>query len=403
MVAHTRTPSAKRRRRAIVAVQVGVMLVVLIGMAALTIDVGQLYAARAELQRAADSAALAGASAYTTDLMMTVRQETGGSAALAEVKTLAISRVHEYSTLNMTLGSPTVVESADIQTGWMNLNSGSEAIHDNPAPKDYNAVYVMARRMGGEGQDSNGGVPLFFAPIFGQFMAESSASAVAAFDDRVSGFNTGAPNAANILPFTVHRDAFYQDVASGGDSYGYDEATSSVIAAGDGIREVRLYPFPLSGSGYTEGDGNFGILNIGTGNQGVEAERTQILEGASPSDFEAEVGTSDLTFYDDDGNPTTYDITGSPGLEATLQDTISGIIGEVIGFFLHTNVVMSGSNAIYTITELRFGRIMDIRLIGQPSLRGMYVQPVSFSGAGVKIDPDAPSTDGMVGLIVLVR
>ncbi len=267
MVAHTRTPSAKRRRRAVVAVQVGVTLLVLIGMAALTIDVGQLYAARAELQRAADSATLAGASSYTTDLMMTVRQETGGSGALAGVKDLAISRVHQYSNLNMTLGSPTIVESADIKTGWINLNSASEVIHDNPAPRDFNAVYVMARRMEGEGEDSNGAVPLFFAPIFGRFMAESSASAVAVFDDRVSGFNTAAPNAANVLPFTVHRDAFYQDVASGGDSYGYDDATGAVVAAGDGIREVRLFPYPLSGAGHTEGDGK-GACRDGTSPRG---------------------------------------------------------------------------------------------------------------------------------------
>lgn len=41
---------------------VAILLVVLLGCAAFAIDIGHLYVARAELQRAADSAALAGAS-----------------------------------------------------------------------------------------------------------------------------------------------------------------------------------------------------------------------------------------------------------------------------------------------------------------------------------------------------
>ena len=44
------------RRRGVVALQVGVMLTVLLGCAALTIDVGQLFSARTDLQKAADSA-----------------------------------------------------------------------------------------------------------------------------------------------------------------------------------------------------------------------------------------------------------------------------------------------------------------------------------------------------------
>ena len=78
-------------------------------------------------------------------------------------------------------------------------------------------------------------------------------------------------------------------------------------------------------------------------------------------------------------------------------------MGQVVGFFLHENVVLSGSNAIYTITEIRYGRVMDIRLTGNPNQRGLFIQPVSYTGADVRIDPDAPSTGGLVGRIVLTR
>src|SRR3989442_14432547 len=47
-----------------VIVMVAVTLVVLLGFLALGIDLGMLFAARTEAQRAADSAALAGASAF---------------------------------------------------------------------------------------------------------------------------------------------------------------------------------------------------------------------------------------------------------------------------------------------------------------------------------------------------
>jgi len=62
-------------------------------------------------------------------------------------------------------------------------------------------------------------------------------------------------------------------------------------------------------------------------------------------------------------------------------------VGQVIGFFLHTNVVLSGSNATYTITQIRYGRVMDIRLTGPPSQRGFFVQPVSYAGGEVRVDP----------------
>ena len=50
-------------RKGAVIVMVAVLMVVLLGCVALAVDIGYLYVARAELQRAADAAALAGAQA----------------------------------------------------------------------------------------------------------------------------------------------------------------------------------------------------------------------------------------------------------------------------------------------------------------------------------------------------
>ncbi len=402
MATYPRTRGGGHRRRAVVAVQVGVVLIVLLGFAALTVDVGTLYNTRGDLQRTADAAALAGASAYVTDEMMQVRLGTEDAGLLNHVTGLATTRVTNFASINPTLGqTSTHVDFSDIVTGWINVHSGTEPIHANPLAADYNAVYVLVRREAEGGEGANGPVPFFFAAIFGKLFGESSASAVAVFDDRVSGFTPGLPGDANLLPFTIREEAYYRERMEGGDSYSWNG--NSVDHSPDGTREVRLYPYPLSGSEYYEGDGNFGTLNIGTGNQGVTAEELQILNGVTQSDLEMEIGTPEATFYGDAGEPITYEITGSPGLEASLRFPITEIMGKVVGFFLHSDVVLSGSNAIYTITEIRFGRVMDIRLTGNPNQRGFFIQPVSYNGGGVQIDPDAPSTDGEVGRLVLAR
>lgn len=391
------------RRRAAIAIQVGVVLIVLLGFAALTVDVGTLYNTRNDLQRTADAAALAGASVYATDAMMRIRQGTGGSDTLASVVGQAVTRVHEYAGMNPTFGTSTAtqVASRDITAGWIDLHSATATVQTGSPLNSYNAVRVLVRRDGSE-DAGNGPVQFFFAPIFGHIVGQSSASAVAVFDDRVSGVSSTAPG-EGILPFTIHRDAFQQELDFGGDNYAWVEEASTVASGSDGIREVRIYPYPLSGSGYEEGDGNFGVLNIGTGNQGVDAERVQILNGVSSEDFEMEIDTSDLTFYDDAGAHITYDITGSPGLEVSLKDAVGQKIGDVVGFFLHESVVLSGSNAIYTITGIRYGRVMDVRLTGAPNQRGIFIQPVSYTGGEVYIDPEAPSTGGLLGRIVLAR
>ena len=52
------------------------MLPAIVGFAALTIDLGILYSTKADLQNAADAAALAGVSAYTTDAMWALRTQS---------------------------------------------------------------------------------------------------------------------------------------------------------------------------------------------------------------------------------------------------------------------------------------------------------------------------------------
>jgi len=388
------------RRRGVVAAQVAVCLVLLMAMAALTIDIGAMFNARADLQKAADATALAGASVYTTDDMMRIRQGSGDAFAVQDLVVMAKDRVDHVSPLNPSFGSSLMfVEPADMAAGWIDLSSGNSALQTGAPPNTFQALQVVTRRTT---EATNGPVQMMFSRVFGITTSDLTATAVGVFDDRFAGV-TVTELGVDLLPFTIHEDAFAQELAQGGDQYGYHEDSGAVDSAPDGIREVRLYPYPLSGSGYTEGDGNFGVLNIGTGNQGLDAEVIQIQNGISTEDMIMEIGTASPTFHDDDGSQVSYDMTGSPGLESSLRESITAKIGDVVGFFLHDHVILSGSNAIYRVTEIRYGRVMDIRLTGSPEQRGFFIQPVSYSGSEVRIDPEAPSTGGLVGRLVLAR
>ena len=385
----SRRDAGDDRQRGVTAVLVLVTIPVLIAMAALTIDVGAMYTTRAQLQNVADGAALAGASTYALDAMMEVRQGRAGS--LSEVKTICMRRARHTAALNRTLAAGrTKIEPDDVTMGWINLLSGTEPIQPGALPADFNAVQVTVRRTR---KASNGPLNLFFAPIFGQSTADITATAVAAYDNRAAGF-TPAPNGAAALPFTIHEDAFQAQLDGGGDIFGYDRDSESIYRGSDGITEVNLYP-------HDEAPGNYGLLNIGTDNQSTTALQGQIEYGVSPEDLEAEVGVPELTFYDDDGNPRTYDITGNPGLKASLEKTLSERVGTIIAFFVHDGVRDSGSGVVYRIKAIKYGRLMAARLQTSYRRRGMWIQPVFYTGPGVIIDPDAPPSSDSAQLMIV--
>ncbi len=383
------------KRRGVTIVLVAVSMFMLLGFAVLVIDVGAMFNVRGDLQRTADSAALAGVSAYISDEMNMVRF---GGGSIGPVITNGRSRVHEYAGMNATFGSSGIdINTSDIKMGQIDLLSATSPVDSDAMPNNFNAVSVLARR----DHLANGPLKLFFAPIFGKSSTNITASATAAFDDRFSGIDTEDENGAGILPFTIHKDAFQQELLNGGDQYGFSEP--NVYNGPDNIREIRLFPYPLSGDPLAYGDGNFGYLNIGNPSESAAIEAVQIEEGVSDDEFLAEIGTTDLKFKDDDGYPITYQIDGSPGLSATAESSIELRVGDIIAFFLHDNVVLSGAIAQYTITGMVYARVMGVNLRGRMENKYFYVQPVTYVGSDVIIDENSPSSNGLVGRIVLVR
>jgi len=372
---------------------VAVMLPVLLGFAALAVDVGYLQVVKAELQNAADAASLAGASAYYSD--------AGLKQALEEIDPLARSRAKTVALRNPVTGKGVMLEDQHIFLGQHDVNNRTgPLLSETP----WNAVDVTARRTS---DSPNGPVGLFFAAIFGIHSTDVVAHARAVGSDHMSGYQLQKDFA--LIPFTIHEDRYADLCANGPDSYGY---TSSVINGGDGVREIRLYPWrstelPQADEGMVDGSGNFGTLNVGLGAQGTTFLEQQIREGITADELQKEFGTSTLTFYDAEHTPETgpriYEASGNPGLSTGMKDTLLARQGDIIGFFLHRGVVSDGSNAIFSICGLAYGRVMDVRLTGKPKERALVIQPVPWSDEWITVDESAPSTDGKMGRVVLVQ
>jgi len=381
------------RRRGAVTVLVAVMLTLLVGMAALTVDVGHLYVVKAELQRSADVAALAGASAFADDALWASVASEDSEYGDALITAAAVNRAGELAADNPARGVAPILGTEDLLVGRFNFDDPTGALTGGGGP---NAIQVWTRFT----QDSaNGPVANFFGGVFGFARTDVSATAIAAFDDGFAGYTPVVPGV--LVPFTIDVNEFTAQMLGGPDDFSYDPGLDAVQGLGDGIREIRLFPYADEGGG--DGAGNFGLLNVGAPNQGVPILRGQILNGITPEEIEAEVGTSELSFMDGEGNQVTYAITGDPGMKTTLESSVEARVGDVIGFFLYSTLVEGGSNAVYTIVDLRFGRVVDVHFTGNPANRRLVVQPAVYSDPGVRTSRYAPSSGGLVGRVMLVR
>jgi len=145
------------RRRGVVAVLVAISMVVLLGCAALAIDVGMLYNTKGDLQRLADASALAAAQAMAS--------YTGDDEA--EMEDLAAEAARQIAAANAVIGI----------SGSPSLEDGDIEFFSRSGYGTSDAVRVFAKRVTGH---SNGPCDLLFAAIFGLRTSDVSASAAAA-------------------------------------------------------------------------------------------------------------------------------------------------------------------------------------------------------------------------------
>jgi glycosyltransferase involved in cell wall biosynthesis len=95
-------------------------------------------------------------------------------------------------------------------------------------------------------------------------------------------------------------------------------------------------------------------------------------------------------------------VSGNPGLSSGLSSYLEERLGDVIGFFVHDAVSDNGANVEFRIVGIRFGRLMEVDIRGDPDQKRVVVQPVTYSGPGVQTSPGAGSTGGLVFTMRLI-
>lgn len=160
-------------RRGAVLVLATVLLVVLLGFVAITVDVGYIQLTKTQLQAAADSAALAGA------------QEFSGVDSPEVVRMKAKAAIQQMAALhrNGDKSSVTINNNSDVTFGKVSWNPTSQSYvyQWGEGFTPYNLLKVRAMRTVGNGDHR---LPLFFAPVLGSSKADVGAEAIASFQPR---------------------------------------------------------------------------------------------------------------------------------------------------------------------------------------------------------------------------
>ena len=161
-----------QNRRGVTAVIVAICLAMLIGFAALAIDVGYLYSTHNELQNVADAAALAGAgylgSTYET---LSYSQQIGYVFNRQDV----VDAVNQVAQKNRAAGSKISINDGDIFIGTLDWDYDPPRVNPETLIEP-DAVRVIARR----DNIANNPIATFFIRVFGVGTASVVADATAA-------------------------------------------------------------------------------------------------------------------------------------------------------------------------------------------------------------------------------
>ena len=362
------------QRRGNILVLSAFLMVVMIGVLAFALDLGYLQMAKTQLQRSADSAAIAGA----WELM-------NAQASSHNSSTISLSNIYPvantFSRLNEVAGQRASVAAKDVIVGRIASYQQPVALIVDGDAKKYNAVQVSVRRS----EDMNGEIPLFFARIFGVQSKASQATATAVFLNSVKGFQVPSSGEnLEILPFALDKTTWDALMSGhGSDNWTWNPETKTIQPGADGILEINLYP---QGTG---SPGNRGTVDIGSSNNSTADLARQIVHGVSAQDLSHIGGKLELN-----SEGKLY-LNGDTGISAGVKDELASIRGEPRIIPIFSTVNGPGNNATYTIVQFAGVRIMDVNLTGSMSHKHVMIQPAPVRAKGV-IPGDGTNTSSYV-------
>ena len=374
----------QHRRGATLVLSVFLMFA-LFGFVAFSIDIGYLAQSRAEIQRTADAAAMAGC----WELYAGMESGSGfqGSQAAARLAAANMASLNPVCRSSPSVDSS--AESQDVQVGYF-ANPRIDTV-SNDSSQPYFGVQVKVSRT----HEKNGEIPFFFGRIFGDQGIPMETTARAIMAQRISGFSLppNSSEALDILPFALDEQTWLS-LFSGtvSDNYACDATDGTVSTQQDGIGEVNLYP---QGTG---SPGNRGTVDIGGANNSTNDIARQILHGISAQDL-IELGKP-LTIEPNAG----LTLNGDTGISAGVKDELASIIGETRCIPVFSSVSGNGNNASYTIVRWVGVRIMSVKLTGKMSGKHLMVQPAPVVARNAIIATNGgTSSDFVLSPVILAR
>jgi len=364
------------------------LLPVFLAMTAFMVDTGYITVTMAQLQNAADAAALAGASK-----LMVPNVSPGLQNALAQsAVNSAVAEAQKYALLNTAAGVNLQLAASDIVVGYQSA-PGAAVVPWSSGQPFPNAVQVTVRR----DSTTNSPLSLFFGPAIGTSTWSGNATATASYNAtryQVTGFNTTAsgPNPL-LLPIGVDVNYLNTFLSTGQSPDGvvHDSYTavlpssallppSNVSNGPDKIPELTdVYPDNTS-------PGNFGLVNLNFTNPVNNSPQFEnwILNGPTPADI-ATFGANG--FQATPSNPTI--VKGGPGMKSVLVSDLASIIGQSRVLPVFSAYSGEGSNTFYTIVG--FVGVTVVQATGHGSGEQISFQPMPV------IDPTATSTTNSTG------
>jgi Flp pilus assembly protein TadG len=310
------TRHKRPRRHAAIVPLAALLLTVFVGMLAFSIDLGYIVMVRAELQNAADAAALAGAEQlqqpfvqfYSPGVQPSAQFSIFNAATTDSTTTTSpISTARRFAAANRAGGVSVTVPVSDISFSyWDGTNPRVAASYPTQFP---NTVTVVTRR----DKAANGPLGLFFGQIFGFSTTELTATASATiFAGDVSSLQSIAGVHAHILPVALDMNFWttYAKTGASPDGNSYNGP--------NGSPQMQIYPYPKNAPG------SFGLLDTGAPANDAPAFRNWIDLGQTPNDINYLVNNNLVPVSI--SNPEQWK--SGPGLKSTLVTNFQDVMGD---------------------------------------------------------------------------
>jgi Flp pilus assembly protein TadG len=372
------------------------LLPVLIGFIALSVDTSMIAAARAQLSTSADAAALAGAQQLANEYR--VRGVTDMTSQITAANNSAIAFAAKNKVFNQPVSlvaGSMWTNTGDIQVGYLDpINPHSSLVTTQALAPTFNSVQITARRDAGRG----GQVPTFFSSMMGFSGGSLNVSSTATVVNyTISGYKSVNGLSANLLPIVLDVTTYKAMMAGVGtvtgaatDQYSYDPVTKTVSNGPDGVAESVLFPV-ASGN-----PGNWGTIKVGVSNNSTSTLAAQIQYGITPGQLATfPNGTIAL---DTTLTPPSITFGGNPGISAGIKSALDAIIGNPVTIPIYDLTGGNGNNAWYRVIAFAPVRVMAVNFQGNPKY--VVVQPALLTDStALRGTPQSSWTKG--GLLVL--